>query len=134
MIRKLAVVTVTCITLSFVASGVARADVGHAKHWALRDRPAYTFLATAYTNDECGKEPSHPLYGITSRGTQTRHGVCAADPMIPFGTRLWVEGYGTFIVEDRGEAIKGMRLDLWMDDVNLARKFGRKRVRVVVLG
>jgi 3D (Asp-Asp-Asp) domain-containing protein len=115
-------------------SGVAAADVGQGRCWQLRPAER-TMLAFGYTSgpESTGKAPEHPAYGLTARGTRARYGVCAADPMIPFGTRLWVEGYGLAIVEDRGGAIRGDRLDLWFGDVTTALKWGRKTVRVVVL-
>jgi len=36
----------------------------------------------------------------------------AADPSIPFGTRVWIEGYGWRVVEDRGGAIRGNKFDV----------------------
>ncbi len=93
-------------------------------------------LAFGYTSgpESTGKTPTDRGYGLTSRGTLARYGVCAADPAVPFGTRLWVEGYGVVVVEDRGGAIRGERLDLWHPDIKSALAWGRRRVRVVVLG
>lgn len=56
----------------------------------------------------CGKSD-----GITASGTQATVGrTCAAASGLPFGTRLWIEGLGERIVEDRGGAIKGNRIDV----------------------
>lgn len=56
----------------------------------------------------CGKTD-----GITASGTMATVGrTCAASADLPFGTRLWIEGIGERIVEDRGGAIKGNRIDV----------------------
>ena len=80
---------------------------------------------TAYT-DACGIPPR----GITASGAETRWGIAAADPTIPFGTRAYVNGYGWATVEDRGGAIKGRRMDLWMPTKEMALEWGRQDVRV----
>jgi len=59
-------------------------------------------------------------------------GTIAADTdCYPFGTIMWVEGYGKGIVEDRGSAIKGQeRLDVFFRSHRKARKWGRQTVPV----
>ena len=59
-------------------------------------------------------------------------GTVAADTRYyPFGTRLYVPGYGYGVVEDRGGAIKGpKRLDLYMGSHRRARRWGRQRLDV----
>jgi len=55
---------------------------------------------------------------VTASGSRTTIGrTVAADPSVPFGTKVWVEGYGWRVVEDRGGAIRdgnerGDRLDV----------------------
>lgn len=72
--------------------------------------------------------------GITASGTKARRGTAAVDPkVIPLGTRLWVEGYGYAVAEDTGGAIKGMRIDLFVESREEALRFGRKAVRVRIL-
>lgn len=62
----------------------------------------------------------------------------AAPPCMPFGTQLDIEGLGTHQVLDRGGAIKGNRLDIWMGygDVGLknALTWGKRTVFVSVNG
>lgn len=62
-------------------------------------------------------------------------GTIAADTRYyPFGTRLYVPGYGYGVVEDRGSAIKGpRRLDLFYRDHDEALEWGRKQVDVRIL-
>lgn len=61
-------------------------------------------------------------------------GTIAADTRYyPFGTRMYVRGYGYGVVEDRGSAIKGAnRLDLYFDSHGDALQWGRRRVEVTI--
>ncbi|MGI5870171.1 MAG: 3D domain-containing protein [Kiritimatiellia bacterium] len=73
--------------------------------------------------------------GITASGTRAKHGTVAADTRYyPFGTILYIPGYGYGRVEDRGGDIKGpTRLDVWFPNEKAALKWGRrKNVRVTV--
>ena len=68
------------------------------------------------------------IVGQTASGAQARRGTIAADTsVLPFGTIIYVEGYGYGRVEDRGGAIKGTRLDLWFSSHDEALKWGRKK-------
>lgn len=64
-----------------------------------------------------------------------RDGTVAADTRyFPFGTRLYIPGYGYGVVEDRGGAIKGKkRLDIFYHSHSRARQWGRQRIRVEIL-
>ena len=46
----------------------------------------------------------------------------------PFGTRIQLDGLGTYVVEDRGGAIHGNRIDLFMNSHAAANNFGRRIV------
>ncbi len=61
-----------------------------------------------------------------------KDGTIAADTKYhPFGTRMYIPGYGNGVVEDRGGAIKGVkRLDAYFKSHKKALKWGRKRVNV----
>ncbi|MDR5659204.1 G5 domain-containing protein [Serpentinicella sp. ANB-PHB4] len=101
-----------------------------------------TMNATAYTAgpESTGKSPGDPGYGITSTGSRVRPGVVAVDPnVIPLGSRLYIESmdgktsYGIAYAEDTGGAIRGNKIDIYYEDLNRARSFGRRNVRVYVL-
>lgn len=67
----------------------------------------------------------------TTMGVPARWGIVAVDPrVIPLGTRVYVEGYGSAIAADTGGAIKGNRIDLCMESETRVRAFGRRTVRV----
>ena len=66
--------------------------------------------------------------GYTSSGTQARHGTIAADTSrYPYGTVVYVPGYGYGRVEDTGGAIQGDHMDLWFADHDEAMRWGKQR-------
>lgn len=93
-------------------------------------------LVTAYTAgpESTGKSPGHPLYGVTASGARVFPGAVAADPAIPFGTRVWVPGYGHGVVLDRGGAVRGLRLDVYIPELQEARRWGVRRLPVRIYG
>lgn len=62
----------------------------------------------------------------------------AAPPSFAFGTKITCPGIGTGVVQDRGGAIKGSRLDKWMGygDVGLKRalQYGKRSANCIVHG
>jgi 3D (Asp-Asp-Asp) domain-containing protein len=79
-----------------------------------------------------GKSRGKPkAVGITASGKKAKPGTLAADTRYyPFGTVIYIPGYGYGIVEDRGGDIKGRhRLDLYYNTHKEARHWGRKSFR-----
>lgn len=72
----------------------------------------------------------------TATGSKPKEGrTIAVDPkVIPYGTLVYIEGYGYYIAEDTGGAIKGNRIDIFINDHNKAMQLGRKTANVWVLG
>ncbi len=71
--------------------------------------------------------------GVTASGTQARPGTIAADPtVLPFGTIVYVPGYGWGRVEDTGRDIRGNRIDLFFERHEDAMAWGHRRVRIRV--
>jgi len=92
--------------------------------------------ATAYTAgfESTGRHPGDPLFGITASGMRVRPGIVAVDPsVIPLGTRLYIEGRGFAIAADTGGAIRGYKIDLFVETVAEAIQFGRRDLIVHVL-
>ena len=88
--------------------------------------------ATAYTAycDGCS--------GVTRTGIDLRANpnqkVIAVDPnVIPLGSKVWVEGYGTAIAGDTGSAIKGKRIDLFIPSHEEAMRYGVREVKIEVI-
>ena len=86
------------------------------------------FEATAYS-----------ITGTTASGMQTRRGIVAADPkVLPLGTRIRVHDAGPYsgeyVVSDTGPAVNGHEIDIYMPSADAAKQFGRRKVRVEILG
>lgn len=98
-----------------------------------------------------GDDPAEPEPGLFSLDTLTRpwmipvrlifpwlwfqqDGTIAADTKYyPFGTRMFVPGYGWGVVQDRGGAIKGRsRIDLYFESHADALRWGRRRLQVKI--
>lgn len=108
----------------------------------LRYQKVYIMRATAYdlSFESCGKYPDHPEYGITYSGTRARPGVVAVDPrVVKLGSKLYIESmdrtpdYGFAKAEDTGSAIKGNRVDLFIENRSQALRYGVRTVKVYVL-
>lgn len=71
--------------------------------------------------------------GKTSSGAMVRPGTIAADRSIyPYGTVMYIPGYGYGRVEDTGGAIDGYHIDLYRPNHWFARKWGRQTLKVKV--
>ena len=75
-----------------------------------------TYLGDFTITYYCTENYSHVCGGggTTASGTQvTPYQTAAVDTsVIPFGTKLYIEGVGYRIAEDRGGAVKGNKIDL----------------------
>lgn len=83
---------------------------------------AYLMKASAYSGG-----------GVTATGHNVHWGVIAVDPrVISLGTKLYVDGYGEAVALDTGGAIKGNRVDLYMNTEEAAWSWGVRSVIVYV--
>lgn len=79
------------------------------------------------------------LKGRTRTGIRTRDGVAAADPaFLPLGSVVRLSHrdgrpLGVFVVMDTGGAVKGRKIDIYVDDCREAARWGVKRVMAEVL-
>lgn len=92
----------------------------------------------------CGKNPDHPAYGVTASGYKITPGInekiVAIDPsVVRLGSTVYVENlsgkadYGYALAADTGGAIKGNRIDLYIDNHAEALKVGTGYANVYVL-
>jgi 3D (Asp-Asp-Asp) domain-containing protein/LysM repeat protein len=91
-----------------------------------------TVEATAYTASCEG------CSGITSTGINLKENpdakVISVDPsVIPLGSKVHVEGYGTATAADTGGAIKGNKIDVFIPDYDDAVEYGRQQVKVEII-
>lgn len=96
-------------------------------------KKVYQMNASAYTYGEDGGN-------VTCLGIRPYKGIVAVDPsVIPLGTKLYIETsdgkyvYGEAVAGDKGSAIKGMKIDLFLNSEAECRKFGRRTVNVYVI-
>lgn len=97
-----------------------------------KDNSGYVkFTATAYCGCAkcCGKSTGKTASGTTATAGRT----VAMSSSYSFGTKIEIQGMGTYIVEDRGGAIKGNRIDIFFSNHQKALDFGRKTVYLKVL-
>ncbi|WP_297133273.1 3D domain-containing protein [Terrisporobacter sp.] len=80
--------------------------------------------ATAYSGD-----------GITSTGTVPKWGTIAVDPkVIPYGTKVYIPQFGQyFIAEDCGGAIKGNKIDIFMNSESQCVDWGRRTIDIYIV-
>lgn len=72
--------------------------------------------------------------GITASGTIPKaNWTIAASKNYPFGTLIYIEGYGTFCVEDRGGAINDNKIDIYFSTHQEACNFGRQYLKGYVV-
>lgn len=91
----------------------------------------FTVNASAYTaaEDECGKSD-----GITASGLKVKENETIACPaQYPFGTKIKISGMGTYVCEDRGGAIKGNHIDIYVKTKKEAFEFGRQKLEAEVV-
>jgi 3D (Asp-Asp-Asp) domain-containing protein len=114
--RHVAPLTRTVKTTAYCACGQC---CGWRRNWL--GQPVYNY----------GPSEGKPKrVGITSTGTRARHGTLASDPSVyPYGTVMFIPGYGYGRVEDCGGAIKGDRLDLFFTSHRSALEWGRRTLR-----
>lgn len=80
---------------------------------------AVEMWATSYSASRAGVSPDAPNYGITASGRRLEKGLVAIDrSLIPFGTQMYVPGYGFALAADTGSGVKGRWIDLGYDDDN----------------
>jgi 3D (Asp-Asp-Asp) domain-containing protein len=102
-------------------------DVALGEPSAESDSGLLEFDATAYS-----------VAGYTAAGIVAHKGTIAADPRIlPLGSVVHIRAgdySGTYLVLDTGPRIKGRKIDIFMPDRREAISFGRRSVRLKVLG
>lgn len=94
------------------------------------------YEVTAYTAgpESTGKRPGDEGYGITTSGNRVKEGLTVSCPKeLTLGTRIVIEGVGERRCDDRGGAIKGKRLDLYIADLDRALNFGRQKLKVRIV-
>ena len=120
MLRMLFAALITLVLLTPASASPPSSGV--------RRRPTIRyFIATAYS-----------VEGTGASGKWSHPGTVAADrKVLPLNSRIRVYGAGRYSgdysVEDTGGKVDGHHIDVYMPSHAEAKKFGRQRVKVVVL-
>lgn len=107
-----------------------------------RNNPVRQEAAPTVTFDELElvdfDATAYCLKGRTASGIDTRPGVIAADPrVLPIGTVVHLRAgqyTGTYTVMDTGGRIKGRRVDVYLQTHREAIQFGRRQVKIKIIG
>lgn len=75
-------------------------------------------------------------HSITATGTTPKWGTIAVDPsVIPYGTKVYIPKFDmVFTAEDCGGAIKGNKIDIFMNSESECTTFGRQNIEIQILG
>lgn len=87
-------------------------------------------VATAYSPEESG---THTALGYNIQENPNMKLIAVDPTVIPLGSTVWVEGYGTAIAGDTGGAIKGHKIDVLMPTRAEALQWGRRPVKIIIL-
>lgn len=91
-----------------------------------------TFTVTHYCPYRCcnGKWAGMTASGATPTPWQT---IAVDTRKIPMGSKVHIEGYGDFVAQDRGGAIKGNRIDVLVGSHAEALALGVKKMEVYLI-
>lgn len=102
---------------------------------AIMIRDIYEITAYTAGYESTGKTQEHPAYGITASGELVKENyTIACPPELEFGTEVYIPYFSQkFVCEDRGGAIKGKTIDVYMEKLDDAKEFGRQMLEVHIL-
>ncbi|MFH0880625.1 MAG: 3D domain-containing protein [Lentisphaerota bacterium] len=133
-------------------TGCQSTGLQHAAEQAVRGRPHKDIILETTGYCPCGKccnwklnwfgrpvNASGPSkgtpkkVGFTAGGRRAQPGTLAADTrLFPFGTIMFIPGYGYGRAEDRGKDIQGYEIDLFFRTHNEALRWGRVKKKIKV--
>lgn len=102
------------------------------------DSLVYKNVISVKTTAYCPQ--SDPAYNLPASGlpflgrNPSGYSTIAVDTsIIPFGTKVYIEGYGYAIAQDTGGFIKGYRIDVFKNSLSEALAWGVRTVNVYIL-
>lgn len=119
-----------------VASHAPAGEATKPAHAATTAPPA-TNATVSVTGPQKFTATAYALRGRTASGAGVRRGLIAADRrVLPLGSRVRLEAgaySGEYLVADRGGAVRGRIIDIWVPSTREAIHFGRRPVKLTVL-
>lgn len=113
------------------------------KEKTVQDANWKNFIATAYTTHANGDEYSAAKWGdLTASGTTVKQGrtIAVDKNVIPLGSKVEIQfpseySYlnGVYIAEDTGNAIKGNKIDVYLDSIEVCNAFGIRDIKLKVV-
>ncbi|PLT31878.1 3D domain-containing protein [Peribacillus deserti] len=97
--------------------------------------PAYkeiTVTATAYTAS-CGGCSGITATGLNLKKNPNAKAISVDPRIIPLGSKVYVPGYGYAVAADKGSAVKGKKIDVFISSKSKAIQWGRKTVKIKVM-
>jgi len=92
------------------------------------------FTVTMYTARSAAYGKTNDGFTATMMKAEPHRRIVAVDPrLIPYHSKVWIEGLGWYNAEDCGGAIKGLKLDVMAPSYREAMQFGRQHRRVVIV-
>lgn len=123
-IMVIATISIYAITTTFINNEV-QAYVSNGRDYNIEmvcPSTAYSSGGTTASGVQCIRN---------SKGIST----ISVDPSVfPYGSILYIEGYGYAVAADCGSAIKGNKIDLFFDNEDECLEWGVKDVKVTLLG
>ncbi|AOR24557.1 3D domain-containing protein [Clostridium taeniosporum] len=101
---------------------------------------AYISNGTDHNIEMICSSTAYSSGGMTSSGipcVRNPQGIStiSVDPSIfPYGSILYIEGYGYAVAADSGPAIKGNKIDLYFNSEEECNQWGVKDVKIILLG
>lgn len=91
------------------------------------------FKLSWYSPQELGKQHPHQLRTSKGKIPQSKWTIAVDPKVIPYGSIVYIQGYGYYVAEDCGGAIKGNRIDIFTASHKEAIQNGRKVANVYLL-
>lgn len=120
-------------TYNFDKNGIARTGIvrQNGKILYFNDRAKLTATGKSYKSNAS----AYSGHSTTSTGQKPKWGTIAVDPkVIPYGTKVYIPYFNKiFVANDCGGAIKGTKIDIFMNSRKECYKFGRRNIEIIVL-
>lgn len=95
-------------------------------------KPVGNFKLTFYCPDAACSGPYGDSTASGKRATEGRT-IAVDRRVIPMGSKVYIEGFGHFIAEDVGGAIKGNRIDIFVTEHGRAKQLGVKYANIYIM-